>query len=83
MNIPRCLTCEDKTYVSYQALENIKDMVFYSGKYEGGVVCGNCPHVFVFAHVPPEYENMSDDRWVVVNVDSADSCEPSSKRMCL
>ena len=35
--IPRS---HDSNYVSYEALENIKDMYFYSGKFEGGMVCG-------------------------------------------
>ena len=26
-------------YVSYEAPENIKDIYFYSGKYEGGMIC--------------------------------------------
>lgn len=65
--IPRSF---DSEYVSYEAIENIKDMYFYSGKYEGGAVCGPCPHLFVFANFPPNESKMSADRWRVVNVDS-------------
>jgi len=57
-------------YVSYEALENIKDMYFYSGKYEGGMVCGNCPHLIVFANQPPDTFKCSMDRWKIVNIDS-------------
>lgn len=64
--IPRSHSSE---YVSYEALENIKDMYFYSGKFEGGMICGNAPHLFVFANCPPCYEKMSEDRWVVVRLD--------------
>lgn len=62
MNIPRCFNCE---YLSYESLENIKDMYFYSGKYKGGMVCGNSPHLIVFANTCPDEERMSEDRWVI------------------
>lgn len=65
MNVPRCLEGTDRAYISYEALENVKDMYFYSGKYEGGVVCGNCPHLYIFANFEPEREKMSEDRWRV------------------
>jgi len=64
--IPRCY---DSNYVSYEALENIKDMYFYSGKYEGGMVLGNSPHLIVFANMPPDELKMSSDRWKVVRID--------------
>jgi len=62
-------------YVSYEALENIKDMYFYSGKYEGGMVCGNCPHLIVFANQPPDTFKCSMDRWKIVNIDSDEDNE--------
>lgn len=55
-------------YVSYEALENIKDMYFYSGKYEGGIVCGNSPHLIVFANSEPDYAKCSADRWSVSKI---------------
>lgn len=64
--IPRC---HDSDYVSYEAIENIKDMYFYSGKYEGGMVCGNSPHLIIFANQPPKEEKLSEDRWEVVCID--------------
>lgn len=63
--IPRCHGSE---YVSYEALENIKDMYFYSGKYEGGHVLGNSPHLIVFANEPPNECKMSMDRWDIVQI---------------
>ena len=60
--IPRSYNEE---YLSYEGLENIKDMYFYSGKYEGGMVCGPCPHLIVFANVPPNLNMCSRDRWIV------------------
>lgn len=64
--IPRS---HDSSYLSYEAIENIKDMYFYSGKYEGGAVCGPCPHLFVFANFKPDTSKMSADRWKIVNID--------------
>lgn len=64
--IPRCF---GKNYVSYEGLENIKDMFFYSGKYEGGQVNGPPPHLFVFANGPPDMSMLSKDRWNVVCID--------------
>lgn len=64
--IPRCHGSE---YVSYEAIENIKDMFFYSGKYEGGMVCGNSPHLIIFANEPPKETKLSLDRWHIVCID--------------
>lgn len=64
--IPRSFNTD---YLNYEGIENIKDMYFYSGKYEGGQVCGNPPHLFVFANEPPDCSKMSIDRWNVVKID--------------
>lgn len=48
---------KDLCTVSYSGYEDIKDMCFYSGKYEGGMVCGNNPHLFIFANGKSETEN--------------------------
>lgn len=55
-------------YVSYDALEQIKDGIFFNGKYESGMVMYNCPHVFVFCNFPPDESKMSRDRWNVVDL---------------
>jgi len=64
INIPR--SCND--FVSYTGLEEIKDMFFFSGKYEGGMVHGKCPHVIIFANEEPDYTKMSNDRFIVRNI---------------
>lgn len=66
INVPRSF---DPNYVSYEAFENIKDMCFYSGKYEGGMVCGNPPHLLIFANFSPDFDKMSKDRWNVTCLD--------------
>lgn len=57
---------KDMSRVSYTGYEEVKDMCFYSGKYEGGMVCGNEPHLIIFANSPPETEN---EKFCVVNID--------------
>ena len=40
-------------------------MFFFSGKYEGGMVCGPNPHVLIFANDEPDTHKMSADRWII------------------
>lgn len=61
INVPRTML----DYISYTGIEEIKDMFFYSGKYEGGMICGKSPHVLIFANSPPNKDRMSKDRWNV------------------
>lgn len=63
-DIPRSQT----GYVSYQAIEKIKDGLFFSGKYESGMVRFNSPHIVCFANAEPEYGKLSEDRWKVTQL---------------
>jgi len=47
----------DMEKINYKGYEDIKDMLFYSGKYEGKMVCGNAPHLLVFSNDRPNTEN--------------------------
>lgn len=58
VNIPKV----SGTHVSIAGIEQIKDMWFYSGKYEGGMVCGPNPHVMIFANEPAPDGVLSSDR---------------------
>ena len=69
VNIPRSV---ERRYISMEALENVKDMYFYSGKFEGGHVNGPNPHIFVFANQEPDKAKMSPDRWIVTNIDPSE-----------
>jgi len=64
INIP----CSCLDFVSYTGIEEIKDMFFFSGKYEGGDVHGKCPHVICFANEEPCYAKMTSNRFVVKNI---------------
>lgn len=50
-------------FVSYQGLEEIKNGIFFSTKYESGMVMYNSPHVFVFSNFYPDQSKLSEDRW--------------------
>jgi len=63
VNMPK--VCE---HISYQGIESVKDGVFFSSKYESGMVMMNSPHFIVFSNREPEYEKMSMDRWNVVRI---------------
>lgn len=56
-------TVED--YVSYEAIEAVKDGIFFSGKYESGMVIFNPPHILCFANFYPQTSKLSVDRWKV------------------
>jgi len=58
-----------ENFVSYEALENVKDGIFFSGKYKSGMVVYDTPHVFVFANFEPDKENLSNDRWEIIKIE--------------
>lgn len=56
--------------VSYQAIETVKDGMVQSGKYEGGFRMYAPPHVIVFANWPPDFNALSQDRWMLRELDN-------------
>lgn len=65
MNLPKGF---DGKMLSYTGIEQVKDMCFFSGKYEGGQVCGPEPHVLIFANEPPQFDKLSEDRWQIFKI---------------
>lgn len=63
------LTRAMENHVSYTGIEQAKDMCFFSGKYQGTMVCGAPPHVIVFANFPPQEDKVSADRWEIVELE--------------
>lgn len=55
-------------YLNYGMIEQIKNGMIYSGKYEGGVCIFPNPHVFIFANEPPNMNKFSRDRWNIVDL---------------
>lgn len=64
VNIPR----KDYDYVNYGAIEQLKDGLIFSGRYETAQVVFDCPHVIVFANKPPDIDAMSMDRWNIKEI---------------
>lgn len=64
MNIPKSF---NEDFISYGGIEEIKDMFFCSGKYKGGMIDGNPPHVIVFANCEPDCEKMNQ-RFIIKNI---------------
>lgn len=61
-----------ENYISYEALESIKDGIFYNSKYESGMVLFNSPHVICFANYEPDTSKLSNDRWVIKKLTPTD-----------
>lgn len=61
-DIPRSI---DDQYISYEAIESIKNGIFFSGKYESGMVIYNIPHVIIFSNNEPNLTKLSEDRWEI------------------
>lgn len=58
------------TKESYEAIESIKNGLFFSGKYESTMTHSfQKPHVLIFSNKPPKIEAFSNDRWAVFTID--------------
>ena len=62
----------DLDYVSYTGIEETKDMLFYSGKYEGGMICGECPHLIIFSNELPSLTGVDPTRWKIYDMVNKD-----------
>ena len=60
------------TRETYKAIEDIKNGLFFTGKYESTMTHSFVkPHVLIFANVPPVREYFSEDRWLVYTINEA------------
>jgi len=59
MDIPR----HQQEYINYGCLEQLKNGLISSGKYEGGTFLFPTPHVVVMSNSNPDYSKFSVDRW--------------------
>lgn len=67
LDYPR--SSDEKDFISYAGLEEIKNGCFFSPKFEGGMCIYNTPHVIVLANTAPDESKMSEDRWDIRNID--------------
>lgn len=61
---------DSKDYVNYGVIEQIKNGILTSSKYESRTKIFATPHVMVFANFPPEQGKFSDDRVILIELDS-------------
>jgi len=47
----------------YTVLEEVKNGLIFSGKFKSKTKCFDPPHIFVFANVPPDTHQLSEDKW--------------------
>lgn len=52
-------------YINWTGLEEIKNGIFCSSKYESKMIMMNSPHIICFANFEPELSVMSQDRWKI------------------
>ncbi len=64
IDIPRTVL----DYVSYSAIEEIKNGCLFSGKYEASMCIFNSPVIICFANERPKIEKMSLDRWHIYEI---------------
>lgn len=55
-------------YISYGAIEKIKNGYYMCAKYEGRPVIRNPPHIIIMANFKPDEEALSADRWVIKRI---------------
>lgn len=59
-----------KRSVDYTVLQQMKNAMFFSGKYESGMVASlGAPHILVFSNYAPDTSRMSKDRWIICKID--------------
>lgn len=57
-----------RTTVPYEAMEDIKNGVYFTGKYESGMRRFKRPHVVVFANFEPDPNSITQDKLVIVRL---------------
>lgn len=55
-------------YISYDAIESIKNGHYFCSKYESKTILRNSPHIYIFANFPPDLTKLSKDRWKVIQL---------------
>lgn len=55
-------------YINYGVIEQVKNGMLFSSKYESGLKLCDIPHVVIFANFEPDRSKLSCDRWDVINL---------------
>jgi len=67
INVTRTKDTKSQEYL-YSFIESVKDGMVFSPKYESGMKCLAPPHVVVMTNSDPDYDMLSPDRFVVVDL---------------
>lgn len=59
-----------ESFISYGAIEKIKNGIYMSAKYDSKPIDRNPPHVIILANFEPEMKKLSADRWHIVKIDN-------------
>lgn len=70
---------KDMTKISYTAMENMKDGLLFSSKYKSNGGLYPPLKIIVMANDPPIEWGLSQDRWVIINVDDKPNKETKKK----
>lgn len=58
----------NENYFSFEAIESIKNGIFYNTKYESTMVLYDPPHVICFSNFLPDTDKLSKDRWNIIDL---------------
>lgn len=64
-------TKTSEEYISYEAIESVKDGIFFSGKYESNMKLFDNPHVICLANFRPKESALMADRWKITNLEES------------
>lgn len=65
LDVPR----NQMIYLQYSFLESLKDRMIFSPKYESSFkLLGSVPHVVVFSNEEPDMNELTDDRYNIINI---------------
>lgn len=59
-----------ENYVSYGAIEEVKNGIFFSNKYESKMCIFEPPVVIIFSNFLPDHSQLSEDRWERYHLDN-------------
>lgn len=76
IDVPRA----DEKYISYSSIENVKDSMFFSTKYQSeGCTSTFSPTIFIFANFEPDVSKLSRDRWKIFHLKDFQLIDKSPK----
>lgn len=66
-NLPRDI---NQDFISYEAIENIKDGLICNNKFECGSFIMNSPNILIMSNQYPTFNKLTKDRWNIYNINN-------------